>query len=259
MPKQADPPSGRPNAACVAKNQGSGSEDLHLSDIGGLLQGPDDLRAKSVLKQAWSLSERQPKPFGPEELDIAESVSAIDPQSGRKLIRQLRDEYWRTLATESFPGWVAVRHPALAATLLSPGNGSLFELLLHLCRIRIDWGIRFAKMIKAGVNENLISDVAYNLPSDDATRFIRAFPIPSPRSPALFWLILHPKASGPELEDAAAEMPRFYDRIDLTLKAIETYRSSNPKRAAELADGLCDEAAARPFKTLPGMSVGFFQ
>jgi len=230
-----------------------------MAEAGESLQGPDDGAAVAILMQAWRLSLKDPVKLGNYQSDIIKSMGAIDPSRGRKMIPKNQESSWRSFMESSFPSALAVRHPKLAARFFNSSNQEdLIEAVLRLCRIRTDIGIGFLKLFPQSVIERTMVDVAFNLPSKEAATFLAGFRVPTLKKPSEVWLILHPNASGKELEAAAQIMPALYDRVLLTVKALEAYRGTTPGRAIKLADMLCDLAnkgGPKPILAMPDESI----
>jgi len=232
---------------------------LAMSEAGDSLEGPNDVAALALLQQAWDISLKDPLKLGINQIDIVMSIGSINPSRGRKMISEIQDKYWRSFTERSFPSALSIRHPKLAANLFDTSNDQdLNEEVARLCNIRLDIGIGFLKLFPNSVIERTIVYVANYLPPKVSSRFLAGFQLSKFKKTRDFWLITHANATGNELEAAAHAMPTLYDQIALNVRAIGAYRKTDPRRAAELTDMLCDSAnkgGPKPILAMPTVSI----
>ena len=228
-------------------------------DAGECLEGVDDSAALEFLDQAWELSIKEPGNFGSDQAKIVNLIGAINPTRGQELIPLIADKDSRSSAERSFPAAMAFRHPELAASLFDSRNDqALVGDVLRLCEIRVEMGIAFLKLCRNRDIENTVINVARYLPTRDSAKFLAEFEISKFQPTSDFWLVTHPNPTGRDLEVGANGMPALRDQVTLRLQALSAYRRTDPRRAALLADSLCDLATSggpKPFYVMGNWKV----
>jgi len=113
-----------------------------------LLGTIDDHGAMAAIAQTWDLSQEMMKTEGLSQSRLIEGVAVIDPKRGSAPALKPKAEYLRTREAGLHSQELIVRHPGLAAKNLAGASDiEVMENVLRLCRIRIDMGVKFLKML----------------------------------------------------------------------------------------------------------------